>query len=99
MPSLIPASWRRWFAIAASLAGLQLLGGCGTPYATVPAAGDGRPVMLLGHDPVAYFTRGEPQRGDPALRVDLPDRSYYFATAGHKAMFVAEPAKYEPPSR
>ena len=74
---------------------LALLAGCGTPWATVPAA-DGRPVMLLGHDPVAYFTRGEPQRGTPALRVDLPDRSYWFATPEHQALFQADPARYEP---
>ena len=38
------------------------LAGCGTPYATVKnSAGD--PVMLLGHDPVAYFTQGKPGRG------------------------------------
>lgn len=72
-----------------------LLAGCGTPYATVPSA-VGRPVMLLGHDPVAYFTRGQPTRGDPALRVDLPDRSYLFASPEHQTMFEADPARYEP---
>ncbi len=78
------------------LALLPWLAGCGTPYATVPAASDGRPVMLLGHDPVAYFTQGQPQRGNPALRVDLPERSYYFASAEHRALFLADPARYEP---
>jgi hypothetical protein len=72
-----------------------LLGGCGTPYATV-AGGTGRPVMLLGHDPVAYFTRGEPVRGTPEHVVDLPQRSYYFSSAEHKALFEAAPARYEP---
>ena len=47
---------------AALLAGVAILVGCGTPYATVPDAA-GRPVMLLGHDPVAYFNQGRPQRG------------------------------------
>ena len=77
------------------LLALWLLAGCGTPYATVPSA-VGRPVMLLGHDPVAYFTRGQPTRGDPALRVDLPDRSYLFASPEHQRMFEADPARYEP---
>jgi hypothetical protein len=84
-----PAAW-----IAALLA-LLALAGCGTPYATVPD-GAGRPVMLLGHDPVAYFTRGRPERGDPSIRLDLPDRSYWFASAEHRAMFEREPARYEP---
>ena len=83
--------WAGWLALA------SLLGACGTPYATVPAS-DGRPVMLLGHDPVAYFTGGQPLRGDPARRVDLdlPARSYYFASAEHKRLFEADPARYEP---
>ena len=72
-----------------------MLSGCGTPYATVPDAA-GRPVMLLGHDPVAYFTQGQPRRGLPQHVVDLPERSYYFASAENKTLFAAAPARYEP---
>ncbi len=78
-----------WVAVAA------LLAGCGTPYATV-SNGSGQPVMLLGHDPVAYFTRGEPTRGSPQHQVALAERTYYFASPEHRAMFIAEPARYEP---
>jgi hypothetical protein len=85
-------SWMRWWMLCLSV----LLVGCGTPYATVPSAATGKPVMLLGHDPVAYFTRGAPARGQPQWRVDLPERSYYFASAEHKAMFEANPARFEP---
>jgi hypothetical protein len=95
-PSSVAQALRPWFAQVFWIFAMLGLAGCGTPYATVPAAGDGRPVMLLGHDPVAYFTRGAPARGDPKLRVDLPERSYYFASAEHKALFEASPAKYEP---
>ena len=103
--SVLRAEW--WvggFGVAASagrLSGLVgglvggLLGDCGTPLATVPAS-DGRPVVLLGHDPVASFSRGQPLRGDPALRVDPPARSDYFASAEHQAWFEADPARYEP---
>ena len=87
---------RRWMALLIPLLTLlTLLSGCGTPYATVPDAA-GRPVMLLGHDPVAYFTRGAPLRGSALHVIDLPDRSYYFANAEHKALFQAAPARYEP---
>ena len=71
------------------------LSGCGTPYATVPDAA-GRAVMLLGHDPVAYFTQNKPLRGSSNFVVNLPERSYYFANAEHKALFEAAPQKYEP---
>ena len=71
------------------------LSGCGTPYATVPNR-SAEPVMLLGHDPVAYFTTGEPTRGKPEHKVNLPERTYYFASEQNKAIFAANPAQYEP---
>lgn len=71
------------------------LSGCGTPYATVPNS-TGEPVMLLGHDPVAYFTRGQTLRGRPDLKVSLPQRTYYFASAEHRELFMAAPSRYEP---
>jgi hypothetical protein len=85
----------RVWQVGLMLPGVLGLLGCGTPYATVPDA-QGRPVMLLGYDPVAYVTQRQPQRGDPAHRVDLPERSYYFASPEHRALFVADPARYEP---
>ncbi len=84
----------RWCSILISLT-LALLAGCGTPYATVPNS-QGQPVMLLGFDPVAYFTRGAPTRGLPEHRVSLPERSYYFASAEHRRLFEADPQRYEP---
>ena len=71
------------------------LSGCGTPFATVNSR-SGEPVMLLGHDPVAYFTQGKPARGKPDLKVSLPDRTYYFTSPEHRALFIADPARYEP---
>lgn len=71
------------------------LAGCGTPYATVSNR-SGEPVMLLGYDPVAYFTEGKPARGKPELKVSLPERTYYFSSPEHRALFVANPEKYEP---
>ena len=85
----------RQLILPALVALLATLSGCGTPFATVPDAA-GRPVMLLGHDPVAYFTRGAPLRGSAEHVVDLPQRSYYFASAEYKALFQSAPARYEP---
>jgi hypothetical protein len=84
-----------WVMLMWGLMCALLLAGCGTPYATVPDAA-GRAVMLLGHDPVAYLALGKPLRGLPEHVVDLPQRSYYFANAQHKALFQASPARYEP---
>ncbi len=83
-----------WILLGAmALAGA--LSGCGTRYATQPDAA-GRPVMLLGFDPVAYFTHGQPVRGQPQYQLSLPERTYYFANAEHRALFEADPARYEP---
>ncbi len=75
---------------------MSSLGGCGgVIYATIKNdLGDD--VMLLGHDPVAYFILGKPVRGDPRHKVSLPHRTYYFMNAQHKRTFEADPARYEP---
>lgn len=85
----------RHLLATALLAAIALLAGCGTPYATVRTP-DGEELMLLGHDPVAYFTMGKPVRGDPKIKATLPERTYYFAKEEHRRMFLANPAKYEP---
>ena len=54
--------------VIAALA-LSLLSACGTPYATV-ANRSGEPVMLLGYDPVAYFIKGEPTRGNAQFKTN-----------------------------
>ena len=81
--------------LAIAVLAITLLSACGTPYATV-ANRAGEPVMLLGYDPVAYFTKGEPTRGNAQFKTNLPDRTYYFASAENQALFATNPAKYEP---
>ncbi len=84
------------FAIAVLvLLTVALLSACGTPYASV-ANRAGEPVMLLGYDPVAYFTAGAPTKGKAQFKTNLPDRTYYFASAENQALFATNPAKYEP---
>ena len=73
----------------------MLLAGCGTPSATVQTS-RGEQLMLLGFDPVAYFTDGKPVRGKHTLPATVEGRTYYFASPEHRAAFQATPAKYEP---
>jgi YHS domain-containing protein len=76
--------------------GLALvLSACGTPYATMKNS-NGDDVMLLGHDPTAYFTRSQSVRGDPAIKTTLAGRTYYFSSEQSKTLFDANPARYEP---
>ncbi len=72
-----------------------LLSACGTQFASIKNS-RGDEVMLLGHDPVAYFTRGTPTRGKKEITSTLPGRTYYFESAQNKALFDTAPAQYEP---
>jgi YHS domain-containing protein len=68
---------------------------CGHRYAVMRDT-QGADVMLLGHDPVAYFTVGKPTRGDPKIRADHDGVTFYFASEANRAAFQREPAKYFP---
>ncbi len=81
--------------LAISLAASALLAGCGTTWATMPGR-DGDPVMLLGHDPVAYFTEGRARRGQLQFKSSLAGRTYFFASEINKNIFDADPPRYEP---
>ena len=71
------------------------LAGCGTTHATIETE-RGERLMLLGHDPVAYFTEGRPVRGKPELAAAHEGRTYYFSKPQNVATFLASPARYEP---
>ena len=53
-------------------------------------------VILDGYDPVAFFTDNKPVLGTAANQSTYHGAIYRFASAGHKATFDKEPAKYEP---
>jgi YHS domain-containing protein len=83
-----------------------LLAGCGpmtaqnpggplSPVNAVALAGQGR-VMLAGHDVVAYFTEGRHRPGRPEHRSVHQGVTFLFASAEHRALFEADPARYLP---
>lgn len=51
---------------------------------------------ILGYDAVAYFTDNKPAKGNPKFQSEYEGAKYYFASAEHKALFDANPAKYTP---
>lgn len=97
LSSSLLLSQSKLFQALLLVSALLLLAGCGTPYATTPNP-RGEDVMLLGYDPVAYFTLKQPTRGNRGITSTLnePTRTYYFANAQHKALFDQSPQKYEP---
>ena len=53
-------------------------------------------LMLKGHDPVAYFTLGRDTLGEPGIKATHEGATYRFASEEHKALFIAEAARYVP---
>lgn len=51
---------------------------------------------LQGYDPVAFFTKGKPVKGNPAISSKFNGATYYFGSAEDKELFDKEPAKYVP---
>ncbi len=99
-------SLRVWVALAAVATASLLLGGCGAMMAQNPsgqlkpvnavAEGADDRVMLKGHDVVAYFTQGKHAVGQPQIKSVYEGVTFRFASAEHKALFDASPAKYLP---
>ena len=65
------------------------------PVNAVPGEGDER-LMLKGHDVVAYFTQGRHAPGSAQFKSTYEGVSFRFASAEHKALFDAAPARYLP---
>lgn len=74
-----------------------------TPWAALAATGEKAlnnvnrsGVLVDGFDVVAYFTDGRPVQGVAEHASSYGGATYWFASAEHKALFDAEPAKYAP---
>ena len=53
-------------------------------------------VAVEGHDPVAYFTDGEPVKGSKTFTTTYEGAVFRFASAENLAIFKADPAAYAP---
>ena len=53
-------------------------------------------VAVSGFDPVAYFTAGQPTRGEPRFAARYRGALYHFASAANRDAFLADPARYAP---
>ena len=97
--------FRRIFT-ALAVSSALILGGCAAINAQNPSGnlrpvnahvvGEQSPVMLKGHDVVAYFTQGKHALGAPQFTSTYENVKFQFASAEHKALFDKEPTKYIP---
>ena len=53
-------------------------------------------VAILGYDPVAYFTKGRPTKGNPDHEHMWHDAKWRFANAEHRDLFASSPEDYAP---
>jgi YHS domain-containing protein len=53
-------------------------------------------IAIKGYDPVAYFTKGDPVKGSAEYQHEWNSAIWYFSSAEHRDMFIAEPEKYAP---
>jgi YHS domain-containing protein len=61
--------------------------------APVFTTGDG---AIRGYDPVAYFTIGEPTRGNDRFTASWQGATFKFVSAANLELFKADPAAYAP---
>ena len=57
---------------------------------------DSNGVILKGYDPVAYFTRHQAVKGNPAIQTRFGGAIYYFASVADKVAFSKNPSRYVP---
>jgi YHS domain-containing protein len=80
---------------AGTLGGFAHAANATGPFRTITDGATER-LMLEGHDAVAYFTRNDAVRGDPAIQVEHAGVNWRFASQENKAEFLRAPEKYMP---
>jgi len=90
-------------ALAVYLAAVVVAAGAGVfayqgnsdqPYRTLNATTDN--VAIQGYDTVAYFTDGEPTKGNAEFEHAWQDARWQFASASNRDLFTANPERYAP---
>ncbi len=66
------------------------------PGSTAAVNTDANNLAMQGYDAVAYFTDGQPTRGDPRFATTFNGANYHFASQANLTAFQADPAAYAP---
>jgi YHS domain-containing protein len=88
--------WAHAFAIAASMTVVLLAPMSMAGSSPNPVNVDSDKVAIKGYDTVAYFTKGQPTKGNPAFAFTWNGARWQFASAAHRDMFAANPERYAP---
>lgn len=93
--TLIAAGAAGLMTACAGMASAAGAGDQGPPFRTTSDAHADK-LMLMGHDPVAYFTQNDAVAGNPAIQAEHLGVTWRFASEANKAAFLREPTKYMP---
>lgn len=83
------------FGVRLVLVALGLSLAAASSWAADPVFATGG-IAIRGYDPVAYFTDGKPVPGKAEFSHTWNGATWQFASAEHRDMFKADPAKYAP---
>ena len=83
-------------SILVSVPILVLAAAARVPLAAEAAPATGKRLALSGYDPVSYFADGQPEKGSADYQASYDDATYWFKSAEHRALFVADPDHYAP---
>jgi YHS domain-containing protein len=75
---------------------LLLAAVAGAAQAVEPTFTDDLGQAIRGYDPVAYFTDGKPEPGESEFSLPYQGAIWRFASAEHRDLFKADPARYAP---
>lgn len=64
--------------------------------ADIDISADTNDLAIKGYDPVAYFTKSEPTKGEQQYTATYKNAIYQFSSAKNRDLFKASPAKYAP---
>jgi hypothetical protein len=82
--------------LATALMGTRLLAQTTTGSTPKPPPTSQSRVALSGYDPVSYFTDGHPEKGTSQFTAAFDDVTYWFKSAEHRRLFIADPDHYAP---
>ncbi len=85
----------KWFSFLLLFSVISILGTT-TVWAKSEINTNWRGVAVKGYDTVAYFTQGQPVKGDNKFEHKWKEATWRFANAEHLELFKADPEKYAP---
>jgi YHS domain-containing protein len=83
---------KKWFGSVLILSLSLILWGAGQG----PVNKDKKGIAIKGYDPVAYFTKNSPTKGNKEISLEWNGATWYFSSEENRKLFQNDPEKYAP---